>query len=139
MKNIRKILAVILCFAMLTTVCIPLVSADETGEGTTEITQETPETDIPEEETVPEEEDTYFECLVHCLKGGLQNVANAGLFFSGTALVPVISFVFPPIAIALGVAGLPASVVSLFVGIGEIIASPVLAFFYDTSDYMGLF
>ena len=47
MKNTRKILAVILCFAMLMTVCIPLASA-ELDEGITEITQETPENEEPE-------------------------------------------------------------------------------------------
>ena len=50
MKNIRKILAVILCFAMLMTVCIPLASAEELDEGITEITQETPENEEPEKE-----------------------------------------------------------------------------------------
>lgn len=47
--------------------------------------------------------------------------------------------VFPPGAITVGIVGLPASVASLFVGIGEIIASPILAFFFDTNDYMGIF
>ncbi len=142
MKNIRKILAVILCFATLMTLCIPFASADE---ATTEITQETPETEIPEEdeiideETVPEEESTYFERLKHCFNGGLQNLMNAGVFFAGTATSPIIFFVFPPIAVALGLAGLPAGAASFIVGIGEIITSPILAFFYDTDDYMSLF
>ena len=138
MKNIRKILAVFLCFATLMTVCIPFASAEELTEGTTDITQETPEEDtvIPEE---PEEDDTYPECLVHCLKGGLQNISNAGLFAVGTVLSPIMFFVFPPAAVTVGIVGLPASAVSLFVGIGEIIASPILAFFFDTNDYMGVF
>ena len=136
MKNIRKILAVILCFAMLMTLCIPFASAEEFTEGTTQITQETPENERPEE---TDEEDTYIECFVHCLKGGLQNLSNAGLFAVGTVLSPIIFFVFPPGAVTVGIAGLPASAVSLFVGIGEIIASPILALFYDTDDYMGLF
>ena len=87
MKNVRKILAVILCFATLMTVCVPFASAEELAEDTTQITQETPETETPEEseeDTVipdePEEEDTYFECLKHCFNGGLRNLANAGLF-----------------------------------------------------------
>lgn len=142
MKNIRKILAVILCFATLMTLCIPLASADE---ATTEITQESPETEIPGEETPPEEEveitveSTYSERVRHCVNGGLQNLANAGLFFAGTATSPIVFFVFPPIAVALGLAGLPASAASFIIGIGEIVLSPILAFFYDTDDYMGLF
>ncbi len=142
MKNIRKILAVILCFATLMTVCIPLASADDSGETTTEITQETPETESPEEEIIPEEPEekgTYLECLVHCLKGGLQNISNAGLFAVGTLLCPIVFLVFPPVGIALGLAGLPVSVASLFIGIGEMLTSPILAFFYDTDDYLYFF
>ena len=154
MKNVRKILAVILCLAMLMTVCVPFASAEELAEDTTQITQETPETETPEEEETetpeeseedtvipdePEEEDTYFECLKHCFNGGLRNLANAGLFTAGTVLSPIMFLVFPPIGAALGIAGLPAGLMSLFVGIGEILASPVLAFFYDTDDYMSLF
>lgn len=136
MKNLRKILAVLLCFATLMTVCIPFASADEPSEETTQITQETPETETPEE---TDKEDTYLECFVHCLKGGLQNLSNAGLFAVGTLLCPIVFFVFPPGAVTIGIVGLPASAVSLFVGIGEIIASPILAFFFDTNDYMGVF
>lgn len=154
MKNIRKILAVILCFATLMTVCIPFASAEEFEEGATEITQETPETENPEEEEAetpdeseedtvipeePEEKDTYFECLKHCFDSGLKNIANAGLFAAGTVLSPVVFFVFPPIAVVLGIAGLPVSVLSLFVGIGEILTCPILAFLYDTDDYLYLF
>ncbi len=136
MKNLRKILAAILCFATLITVCVPFASAEELTEGTTEITQETPETETPDD---PAEEDTYLECLVHCLKGGLQNLSNAGLFFVGTIASPIMFLVFPPGAVTIGIVGFPASVASLFVGIGEIIASPILAFFFDTNDYMGVF
>lgn len=136
MESLRKSLAVILCFATMLTVCVPFASAEESTEGTTGITQETPETETPDE---PDEEDTYLECLVHCLKGGLQNLSNAGLFFVGTLASPIIFLVFPPGAITVGIVGLPASVASLFVGIGEIIASPILAFFFDTNDYMGVF
>ncbi|MBR2869301.1 MAG: hypothetical protein IKB88_09630 [Clostridia bacterium] len=142
MKNIRKFFAVILCVAMMMTVCVPFASADESGKGITDITQESPETEIPDTDiTVSEElekEDTYSERLRHCFKGGLQNLMNAGLFLTGTALSPVTFFVFPPIAVALGLIGVPISAASLFVGIGEIIASPILAFFFDTNDYMGL-
>ena len=64
MKNIRKILAVILCLATLMTVCVPFASAEELAEDTTQITQETPETETPEEEETetPEEseEDTVI-------------------------------------------------------------------------------
>ena len=140
MKNIRKILAVILCLATLMTVCVPFASAEELAEDTTQITQETPEPETPEEEeTENPKEDTYFECLKHCFNGGLRNLANAGLFTAGTVLSPIMFLVFPPIGAALGIAGLPAGLMSLFVGIGEILASPVLAFFYDTDDYMSLF
>lgn len=143
MKNIRKILAVILCFATLMTVCIPFASAEELTEGTTEITQETPETEKPEEEEAetPDdpEEDTYFECLKHCFDSGLQNILNAGLFTAGTVLSPIMFLIFPPIGAALGIAGLPVGVLSLFIGIGEILTCPILAFFYDTDDYLYLF
>ena len=142
MKNIRKFFAVILCVAMMMTVCVPFAFADESGEGTTDITQESPETEIPDADITvtdePEEEDTYSERVRHCFKGGLQNLANATLFFSGTALSPIVFFVFPPVGVALALAGMPVSVASLFVGIGEIIASPILAFFFDTGDYMGI-
>lgn len=143
MKNVRKILAVILCFATLMTVCIPLASANEPVEETTEITQETPETDLPEEEVIipeePKEDSTYYERLSHCFRGGLQNLANAGLFAAGTLLCPIVFLVFPPVGVILGIMGLPSGMASLFVGLGQIIASPILAFFYDTDDYMVLF
>ena len=118
MKNIRKIFAVILCVAMIMTVRVPFAFADK-SEGTTDITQESPETEIPDADITvpdePEDEDTYFERVRHCFKGGLQNLANATLFFSGTALSPIVFFVFPPVGVALALAGMPVSVASLFV------------------------
>ena len=100
---------------------------------------------MPEETTPPEEEaeipveSTYSERVKHCFSSGLKNLMNAGVYFAGTAISPIVFFVFPPVAVALGIAGLPAGAASFIVGIGEIILSPVLAFFYDTGDYMVLF
>lgn len=131
----------------------PVVSEDEpvipeeegdSGEDVTEgkidgevAETETPEDEIPEEE-VPEEEDTYFECLKHCLNEGIRNLGMGALFVGGSVCSPVLFFVFPPVGAALLLAGFPFGVVCLFVGIGEIITSPVLALCFDTDDYLAL-
>lgn len=159
MKKAKKLIAAILCAATVMTVCVPLASAEEIAEETTVI-QQTPQADsdgqdvdlpeeLPEENgdetavtdpTIPEEkkEETYTERLEYCVSEGKQNLA-AGVGLIGAFLISPLLFVIPPIGVVAMVAGLPAGLASLFVGIGEIVASPLLAFFVDTDTGLLLF
>lgn len=153
MKRAKKILSVVLGVLLAFMVCVPAFAADVSPEEETqtEIIPDEEETVIipDEEETVPEEEngiedaiteeeDTYFECLEHCLNEGARNLGLGALFMGGSVCSPVLFMIFPPVGAVLFLAGLPFGAVCLFVGIGEIITSPVLALFFDTDDYLAL-
>lgn len=125
MKNIRKILAVILCFAMLMTVCIPLASAEEPAEDTTEITQETPENEEPEKEK------SYFEKTEESFANGLKYLERGGLTLASFFVSPLV-ILFPmtsAVGMILLVTGLPMGIGCLGVGIGQIVGAPIIALF----------
>ena len=155
MKKVKKLIAAILCAATVMTVCVPFASAEEIAEETTVI-QQTPQADsdgqdvdlpeeLPEENgdetdpAIPEEKgETYKDRLVHCVEEGKQNLA-VGLGLIGAFLISPLLFIIPPVGVVVMIAGLPAGLASLFVGIGEIVASPLLAFFVDTDTGLLLF
>ena len=120
MKNLRKILAVILCFATLMTVCIPLASADDSGEETTGITQETPET-----------EKSYFEKTEESFMKGLKYLERGGLTLASFFFSPLV-ILFPmtsAVGMILLVTGLPMGIGCLGAGIGQIVGAPIIALF----------
>lgn len=123
MKNIRKLLAIILCFATLITVCVPFASAEELTEGTTEITQETPDE--------PEKEKSYLEKLGESYRNGLENLERGGLTLASFLVSPLVIF-FPmtsAVGLILLVKGLPMGIGCLGAGIGQIIGAPIIALF----------
>ena len=123
MKNIRKILAVILCFALLMTVCIPFASAEELAEGTTQITQETPENE--ESET----EKSYLEKTEESFMSGLKYLERGGLTLASFFFSPLV-ILFPmtsAVGMILLVKGLPMGIGCLGVGIGQIVGAPIIA------------
>lgn len=125
MKNIRKILAVILCFAMLMTVCIPLASAEEPAEDTTEITQEIPENEVPETEK------SYLEKTEESFANGLKYLERGGLTLASFFVSPLV-ILFPmtsAVGMILLVTGLPMGIGCLGVGIGQIVGAPIIALF----------
>lgn len=120
MKNIRKILAVILCFAMLMTVCIPLASAEELAEDTTQITQET-----------PEKEKSYLEKTEESFANGLKYLERGGLTLASFFVSPLV-ILFPmtsAVGMILLVTGLPMGIGCLGAGIGQIVGAPIIALF----------
>ncbi len=128
MKNIRKLLAIILCFATVLTFCMPFASAEESTEGTTEITQETPETETPDE---PEKEKSYLENLGESYRNGLENLERGGLTLASFLVSPLVIF-FPmtsAVGLILLVKGLPMGIGCLGAGIGQIIGAPIIALF----------
>lgn len=125
MKNIRKILAVILCFAMLMTVCIPLASAEELAEDTTQITQETPENEVPETEK------SYLEKTEESFANGLKYLERGGLTLASFFVSPLV-ILFPmtsAVGMILFVTGLPMGIGCLGAGIGQIVGAPIIALF----------
>lgn len=118
------------------------------GENTDgEPESETPEAENPEIEVpdfgdsdviIIDDEDTYFEVLKHVLQGAGRNVLLGGLFMGGAVCSPVMMLVFYPVGVALALGGLPVGVLCLAVGVGEFVASPVIALFVDTDTYMGI-
>ena len=193
MRNIKKVIAAILCMSIVLAVYVPFGSAEDITEETTAIQQlvqldseeqvadqteketehneenveetteseeesveetteteeetddteeestESEEDEAPEEDvTEPEEElpqtektESYSERLAYCVEEGLYNmgvgVAIIGMFFTSPLF-----FVIPPIGVVAMIGGLPVGLASLFVGAGEVVASPVLALFIDT-------
>ena len=124
MKNTRKILAVILCFAMLMTVCIPLASA-ELDEGITEITQETPEYEEPEKGK------SYLEKTEESFANGLKYLERGGLTLASFFVSPLV-ILFPmtsAVGMILLVTGLPMGIGCLGAGIGQIVGAPIIALF----------
>ncbi len=125
MKNIRKILAVILCFATLMTVCIPFASADDSGETTTEITQETPETEVSETEK------SYLKKTEESFVNGLKYLERGGLTLASFFVSPLV-ILFPmtsAVGMILLVTGLPMGIGCLGAGIGQIVGAPIIALF----------
>ena len=124
MKNTRKILAVILCFAMLMTVCIPLASA-ELDEGITEITQETPENEEPEKGK------SYLEKTEESFANGLKYLERGGLTLASFFVSPLV-ILFPmtsAVGMILLVTGLSMGIGCLGAGIGQIVGAPIIALF----------
>lgn len=203
MKNIRKIIAAVLCAAMILSVCIPFASAEETpedvavsqqttqvdgevqneqlseedleqseediiepeenekfeeeiseseeepGESEEEITdteteeqpdmnEEIPEIDedyyVPEDMVVPEgteeEKIGYLDALVIVAAMGAGHIGDAVILLGATAISPVLFLAFPPIGAAAMLAGIPVAAGSFVLGVGEIVASPVIALVY---------
>ncbi len=123
MKNIRKLLAAILCFATMLTVCVPFASAEELTEGTTEITQETP--------VEPEKEKSYLEKLEDSYLSGLEYLERGGLTLASFLVSPLVIF-FPmtsAVGLILLVKGLPMGIGCLGAGIGQIVGAPIIALF----------
>lgn len=123
MKNIKKLLAVILCFATVLAVCTPFASAEEAAEGTTQITQETPEE--------PETEKSYPEKMKESYQNGLKNLERGGLTLASFLVSPLV-ILFPmtsAVGLWLLVNGLPVGIGALATGIGQIAGAPVIALF----------
>lgn len=156
MKNVKRLIAAILCAATFLTVCVPFASAEENSESApanpqasqadsqgqdVDLPGEEPEhndeiigekTTEPEEEfSEPEKEESYAERLGYFFNEGLENM-RYGVVFIASFLISPLLFVIPPIGAVALVGGLPMGLFSLIVGLGEVVASPVLAFFADT-------
>lgn len=141
MKRIKRLLAVILCAAMLTGVCVPFASAED--ETVTEITQETPggeseaapeegeETVQPEEPVEEEQEKSYSEKVEEVFSEGLLNLERGGLMLACFLVSPIV-ILFPmtsAVGLILLVEGLPVGLSRLALGIAEVIGSPLIALF----------
>lgn len=154
MEKFKKILAVVLGAVMMFSVCVPAFAAEGDLPAEETVTEETETPDggevIPEEETpegetdevIPEEEvieeDKYLDVLRHCVSEGTHNLV-AGLLLMGAAVCsPLLTLVFFPIGIAAGLGGLPLGALSFVVGLGEIVASPVISLFIDTDTILAV-
>lgn len=150
MKIFIKILVTILCVTTVLVSCVPFGSAEETidesiAQNETEINEETviPEEDsseIVDEETQEDYEENYappaeeekeygyFTTAAAIVAMGFGSIGEAVAALGATVISPLLFLVFPPFGAAALIGGIPYAAYSLLVGIGEIIASPILAF-----------
>lgn len=137
MKRIKKLIAVLLCAALMAGISVPLASAQGDIPEVTDIVQEIPETDGQpvEEETTETEEDVqekdYFEKVGKVFEEGLVNLERGGLTLCSFFVSPLV-ILFPmttPVGLMLLVTGLPVGIERLLVGFVEIIGSPLIALF----------
>lgn len=120
MKNFRKIIAAVLCVAMLLTVCVPVSFAQE--EPATDIVQQEPSTET-------EEEKGYSEKVRASLDEGLLNLERGGLTLASFLVSPLV-ILFPmtsAVGLILLVKGLPVGIGRVALGLGQIIGSPIIA------------
>ena len=137
MKRIKKLIATLLCAALMAGISVPLASAQGDIPEVTDIVQEIPETDGQpvEEETTETEEDVqekdYFEKVGEVFEEGLVNLERGGLTLCSFFVSPLV-ILFPmttPVGLILLVTGLPVGIERLLVGFVEIIGSPLIALF----------
>lgn len=137
MKRIKKLIAVLLCAALMAGISVPLASAQGDIPEVTDVVQEIPETDGQpvEEETTETEEDVqekdYFEKVGKVFEEGLVNLERGGLTLCSFFVSPLV-ILFPmttPVGLMLLVTGLPVGIERLLVGFVEIIGSPLIALF----------
>ena len=137
MKRIKKLIAVLLCAALMAGISVPLASAQGDIPEVTDVVQEIPETDGQpvEEETTETEEDVqekdYFEKVGKVFEEGLVNLERGGLTLCSFFVSPLV-ILFPmttPVGLILLVTGLPTGIGRLLLGFVEIIGSPLIALF----------
>lgn len=137
MKRIKKLIATLLCAALMAGISVPLASAQGDIPEVTDIVQEIPETDGQpvEEETTETEEDVqekdYFEKVGEVFEEGLVNLERGGLTLCSFFVSPLV-ILFPmttPVGLILLVTGLPTGIGRLLLGFVEIIGSPLIALF----------
>lgn len=138
MKKIKRLLAVVLCAAMFMGVYVPFASAEDGFA--VEIIQETTDgesetnPDDGEEVTQPVEEEqvkSYAEKTEEVFKDGLINLERGGLTLAGFLVSPIV-ILFPmttPLGLILLTTGLPVGIERLFVGLAEVLGSPLIALF----------
>ena len=137
MKRIKKLIAVLLCAALMAGISVPLASAQGDIPEVTDVVQEIPETDGQpvEEETTETEEDVqekdYSEKVADVFSDGLANLERGGLTLCSFFVSPLV-ILFPmttPVGLILLVTGLPTGIGRLLLGFVEIIGSPLIALF----------
>ena len=137
MKRIKKLIAVLLCAALMAGISVPFASAQGDVPEVTDVIEEIPETDGQpvEEETTETEEDVqekdYFEKVGEVFEEGLVNLERGGLTLCSFFVSPLV-ILFPmttPVGLMLLVTGLPVGIERLLVGFVEIIGSPLIALF----------
>ena len=137
MKRIKKLIATLLCAALMAGISVPLASAQGVVPEVTDVVQEIPQTDGQpvEEETTETEEDVqekdYFEKVGEVFEEGLVNLERGGLTLCSFFVSPLV-ILFPmttPVGLILLVTGLPVGIERLLVGFVEIIGSPLIALF----------
>ena len=137
MKRIKKLIATLLCAALMAGISVPLASAQGVVPEVTDVVQEIPETDGQpvEEETTETEEDVqekdYFEKVGEVFEEGLVNLERGGLTLCSFFVSPLV-ILFPmttPVGLMLLVTGLPVGIERLLVGFVEIIGSPLISLF----------
>ena len=137
MKRIKKLIAVLLCAALMAGISVPLASAQGDIPEVTDVIEEVPETDGQpvEEETTETEEDVqekdYFEKVGEVFEEGLVNLERGGLTLCSFFVSPLV-ILFPmttPVGLILLVTGLPTGIGRLLLGFVEIIGSPLIALF----------
>lgn len=137
MKRIKKLIATLLCAALMAGISVPLASAQGDIPEVTDVVQEIPETDGQpvEEETTETEEDVqekdYFEKVGEVFEEGLVNLERGGLTLCSFFVSPLV-ILFPmttPVGLILLVTGLPTGIGRLLLGFVEIIGSPLIALF----------
>ena len=124
MKKAKKLIALIMSAAMILSFCVPFASAQE--EAVTEITQET-----PEESVVQEQEKDYSEKTEEIFNDGLTKLERGGLMLACFAVSPIV-ILFPmttPVGIMLLLQGLPVGLSQVVIGLGEVIGAPIIAVF----------
>ena len=96
MKRIKKLIAVLLCAALMAGISVPLASAQGDIPEVTDVVQEIPETDGQpvEEETTETEEDVqekdYFEKVGEVFEEGLVNLERGGLTLCSFFVSPLV-------------------------------------------------
>ena len=137
MKRIKKLIATLLCAALMAGISVPLASAQGDIPEVTDVIEEVPETDghPVEEETTETEEDVqekdYFEKVGEVFEEGLVNLERGGLTLCSFFVSPLV-ILFPmttPVGLILLVSGLPRGIGRLLLGFVEIIGSPLIALF----------
>ena len=137
MKRIKKLIATLLCAALMAGISVPLASAQGDIPEVTDVIEEVPETDGQpvEEETTETEEDVqekdYFEKVGEVFEEGLVNLERGGLTLCSFFVSPLV-ILFPmttPVGLILLVTGLPTGIGRLLLGFVEIIGSPLIALF----------
>ena len=139
MKRIKKLIAILLCAALMAGISVPLQGLQQLGgePEVTDVVQEIPETDGQpvEEETTETEEDVqekdYFEKVGEVFEEGLVNLERGGLTLCSFFVSPLV-ILFPmttPVGLILLVTGLPTGIGRLLLGFVEIIGSPLIALF----------